>query len=186
MIKSVIKLITISFLAALFSCNQAFAGLTLGTSAIYANINDPNYDFVKEHEIAAKSLTIGYSKSFSNNISLAIQTNRLYNPASTRSVISKSTGATLRNTSKLTTDNFLVGYRFGRFIPAFVVSNVKLDKSLYYKGAFQGSQTNHAIVYGLNLGYMLTRHLNTSFIYIAPNKELYLESAFGIGINYLF
>lgn len=186
MIKSVIKLITISILAALFSCNHAFAGLTLGTSAIYANINDPRYEFVKEYEIAAKSLTVGYSKAFYNNINLSIQTNRLYNPTATRSVIDTKTGVTLQNKSKLTTDNLLIGYRFGRFIPAVIVSNIKLDKTLYYKGNFQGKETNHAIVYGLNLGYMLTRHVNTSFIYIAPNKELYLESAFGIGINYLF
>jgi hypothetical protein len=184
MIKNVIKLIIIS-LTFLF-CEYAKAGLTIGSSIIYTNIDDPRYKFVKEYEFNPKNLNFGYFKFFKNNLVLTIQTNRLYNPSSIRSVIDKNNGITLQNESKITTDNLLLGYYSNRFIPSLIISNIKLDKTLYYKSKKQGREINHAIVYGLNFGYLLNKNLNTSLVIIFPNKELYLKSALGISVNYLF
>lgn len=192
--KNAIKLILISFISLLSSCDLLLAkdfSFNVGVSAIYANINDPKYDFVNEYETikdplnSIKSINTGITKSF-DNLNVTIQTNRLINFPLTRTVVDKKTGVTLQNKSKITSDTLLVGYRFGRFVPALLVSNTKLDKSLYYKGNFQGKQTNHTILYGLNFGYLLSRNTNASLIYIAPNKELNLESAIGLGFNYLF
>ena len=192
--RNAIKLILISFVSLLSSCNIVLAkdfSFNIGVSAIYANINDPKYDFVDKYETvknpfnSIKSINTGITKSF-NNLNITIQTNRLINSALTRNVVDKQTGITLQNKSKITSDTLLVGYRFGRFVPALLVSNTKLEKSLYYKNKFQGNQTNHAILYGLNFGYLLSKNTNVSLIYIAPNKELNLESAIGLGFNYLF
>jgi len=192
--RNVIKLILISFISLLSSCDILLAkdfSFNVGVSAIYANINDPKYDFINEYETvkdplnSIKSINTGITKSF-DNLNFTIQTNRLINLPLTRSIIDKRTGVTLQNKSKIISDTLIIGYRFGRFVPALLVSNTKLDKSLYYKGNFQGKQTNHAILYGLNFGYLLSRNTNASLIYIAPNKELNLESAIGLGFNYLF
>lgn len=192
--RNAIKLILISFISLLFSCDLLLAKdftFSIGVSAIYANINDPKYDFVNKYETikdplnSIKSINTGITKSF-DNLNVTMQTNRLINFPLTSTVVNKKTGITLQNKSKIITDTLLVGYRFGRFVPSILVSNTKLDKSLYYKGNFQGKQTNHAILYGLNFGYLLSRNTNASLIYIAPNKELNLESAIGLGFNYLF
>jgi len=192
--RNVIKLILISFISLLSSCDILLAkdfSFNVGVSAIYANINDPKYDFINEYETvkdplnSIKSINTGITKSF-DNLNFTIQTNRLINLPLTRSIIDKRTGVTLQNKSKIISDTLIIGYRFGRFVPALLVSNTKLDKSLYYKGNFQGKQTNHAILYGLNFGYLLSRNTNASLIYITPNKELNLESAIGLGFNYLF
>jgi len=190
--KIAIQLVLISCF--LYPYKSLFAkdfSVSIGISTIYANVNDPRYDFVNEYESAkdplnlTKSINVGITKSF-DKLNITIQTNRLINLPLTRSVVDKRTGVTLQNKSKIINDTLLIGYRFGRFIPSLLASNAKLNKSLYYKGNFQAKQTNHAILYGVNLGYLLSRNTNVSLIYIAPNKELNLESAFGFGFNYLF
>jgi hypothetical protein len=192
--RNAIKLILTSFISFLSSYDILLAkdfSFNLGVSAIYANINDPKYDFVNEYETvknplnSIKSINFGITKSF-DNLNITIQTNRFINFPLTRNVVDKKTGIALQNKSKINSDTLLIGYRFGRFVPALLVSNTKLEKSLYYKGNFQGKQTNYAILYGLNFGYLLSRNTNASLIYISPNKELNLESAIGLGFNYLF
>lgn len=193
--KSVIKAI-ISCSILFVSCQQSsFAAsrttANIGTSIIYTNINEPNYNFandkeqIKDGKTAFKSITYGLTH-FQNNFAFTIQTNRFLNSSIKRAVVDKRTGMTLHNKSKLTNDTFLIGYRFGRVIPSLLLSNAKLQKSLYYNGVFQGKETKHSFVYGASVSYFLTKNLNSSLIYIAPNKELNLESAIGLGFNYLF
>lgn len=192
--RNVIKLILISFISLLSSYDLLLAkdfSFNVGVSAIYANINDPKYDFVNEYETikdplnSIKSITTGITKTF-DKVNITIQTNRFINFPITRTVIDKRTGINLQNKSKITNDTIFIGYRFNRVVPSLLVSNTKLEKSLYYKGNFQGKQTNHTILYGVNLSYLLSRNTNASLFYIAPNKEINLESAIGLGINYLF
>lgn len=185
MIKNVISLL-ISFLLLLLNSNSAVANFYIGTSCFYAKINDKNYNFVKEFETNKLPINIGYSKSFKNNIVISAQTNRILNSSNERSVVDKRTGILLLNKSKLSADNLSIGYRINRIIPSFVISNLELDKKLYYKDNLVGSRINHSIVYGLNINYILTKNINTSIVYISPNKELDLEGALGVGINYLF
>lgn len=185
MIRNVMSLI-ISILLLLLISYPANAGFYIGTSYIYANINDKNYNFVDEFETNRLPFNLGYSKSFKNNIVISAQTNRILNSENRRSVVDRKTGILLFNKSKLTADNLSIGYRIKRIIPTFVVSNLESSKKLYYKDYIVGSKINHSIVYGLNINYIFTKNINTSIVYIAPNKKLNLEGAFGIGINYLF
>lgn len=192
--RNAIKFILINIILSVYYCDILLAkdfNFNIGTSIIYANINDPKYNFVNEYETlknpikSIKSLTTGITKTF-DKVNITIQTNRFINFPITRMVIDKKTGINLQNKSKIINDTILIGYRFNRIVPSLLISNTKLEKSLYYKGNFQGKQTNHTILYGVNLLYLLSRNTNTSLFYIAPNKEINLESAIGLGINYLF
>lgn len=167
-------------------CNTVEASplrLSIGASIIKANINDPKYKYINQNEIIP-SFNIGLSKSF-NNIVLSIQTNRLINHAISRSVTSEN-GIVYQNKSKITNDTVLFGYRIERFIPSMLVSNVKLNKSLWYRGNYIAKQTNHTIIYGMNFGYMLTENINANLFFIAPNRELNLKNTTGINLTYLF
>jgi len=167
-------------------CQELWAAprLYLGTSIIKADINDPNFKFVNEKELDINSLNVGVFNSY-KNFTLSIQTNRLINYSVTRSVVSQN-GTMYQNKSKMINDTVLIGYRFDRFIPSMLISNTKLNKSLWYKGNYIAGQTNNTLLYGVNFGYLLTKNINANLFLIAPNKELYLKSAAGISLNYLF
>ena len=179
------KIILFSFVFFSF-CLELYAApkLYLGTSIIKANINDPNFKFINEKELNINSLNVGVFDSY-KNFTLSIQTNRLINYPITRSVVSQN-GTVYQNKSKMINDTVLIGYRLDRFIPSVLISNTRLNKSLWYKGNYIAGQTNHALLYGVNLGYLLTNNINANLFLIAPDKELNLKSAAGISLNYLF
>lgn len=179
------KIILFSFIFFSF-CSELYAAskLYLGTSVIKADINDPNFKFINEKELNINSLNVGVFDSY-KNFTLSIQTNRLINYPITRSVVSQN-GTVYQNKSKMINDTVLIGYRLDRFIPSVLISNTKLNKSLWYKGNYIAGQTNHALLYGVNLGYLLTNNINANLFLIAPDKELNLKSAAGISLNYLF
>lgn len=179
------KIILICFLFFCF-CQELWAAprLYLGTSIIKSDINDPNFKFVNEKELNINSLNVGLFDSY-KNFTLSIQTNRLINYSVTRSVVSQN-GTMYQNKSKMINDTVLIGYRLERFIPSVLVSNAKLNKSLWYKGNYIAGQTNNTLLYGVNFGYLLTKNINANLFLIAPNKELNLKSATGISLNYLF
>lgn len=167
-------------------CQELWAAprLYLGTSIIKADINDPNFKFVNKKELDLNSLNVGLFNSY-NNFTLSIQTNRLINYPITRSVVSQN-GTVYQNKSKMINDTVLIGYRFDRFIPSVLISNTKLNKSLWLNGNFQTKKVNHTLLYGLNFSYLLSKNINANLFVIAPNKELNLKSATGISLNYLF
>lgn len=164
-------------------CAKPFS-FNIGISAFYVNINDPKYHYTKEFEQPNPSLTLGLSKSL-HNFTFTLQTNRLTNYPLTRSVLNRK-GVTLQNKSKLITDTITLGYRLGRVIPSFILTNARVDKQLRYKGNFLGKDSKSTILYGVSFGYLITRSVIGSVIYIAPNHEFDLESAMGLGVNYLF
>lgn len=177
--------ILISFLFFCF-CQDLWANskLYIGTSIIKANINDTNFKFINEKELDLNALNVGVFNSY-KNLTFSIQTNRLLNYPVTRSVMSEN-GAVYQNKSKMINDTVLIGYRLDRFIPSMLISNTRLNKSLWYKGNYIAGQTNHALLYGVNLGYLVTKNVNANLFFIAPNKELFLTNATGISLNYLF
>lgn len=122
--KSVMKLITISFIFLLSTCNIVLANdarWNAGISYFYANINDPEYDFVDKYETLKnpkdqfKSISVGLSKFYDNNFNWSISTNRLFNSEIKRSVKRKSDGLIFQNETKTTIDSLLLGYRIKRF-----------------------------------------------------------------------
>ena len=99
--KSVMKSTVISFIFLLSTCNFALANdvrWNVGISYFYANINDPEYDFVDKYETLKnpkdqfKSISVGLSKFYDNNFNWSISTNRLFNSEIKRSVKRKSDG----------------------------------------------------------------------------------------------
>jgi len=178
-----------------FSCQAAVASSTrlyVGTSWLYANVNEPKYNFVNENEAvknpkqAINSAYIGVAHYFDNDFNICLQTNRFFNSAVERSVEAKSNHLTFKNKTRLTTDTILIGKRFNRFTPSFLISNSSAEKKLFYKNSLVGKETKTTILYGVNLGYFITRNIVGSVFYIAPNSEFNLESAGGLSLNYIF
>jgi hypothetical protein len=193
--KSAIKSIIISFIFLLSTCNFVLANdvrWNVGVSYFYANINDPEYDFVDKYETLKnpkdqfKSISIGLSKFYDNNFNWSISTNRLFNSEIKRSVKRKSDGLIFQNETKTTIDSLLLGYVIKRFNPSIIIANVEASKFLYYNNFLVGYQNKRTIVPGFNLGYFATKNFMPSFSYILPNKELDLEGAFSLNINYIF
>jgi len=173
----------------LFISSNAFAFKPyVGTSLFYSNINDPKYIALNEFESITNpnlnSIYVGILHS-KNNVVFSIQTNRLFNRSDDISVVDAN-NTVFRNKVKITNDTALLGFRFNRLTPSLLITNTRVDKALFYKGGFVASSSKHSILYGVNLSYFLTKNIVPSFTYIAPNKEQYLESSFGLSINYLF
>jgi outer membrane protein W len=103
-----------------------------------------------------------------------------------RAVIDNKTQKTLQNHSKLTADTLLIGYRYKRIVPAMFLSNIKLEKLIYYNDNLQGKSKQNTILTGLNFAYFITKNISSSIFYIMPNKKIYLRDSFGLGINYIF
>ena len=160
--------------------------VNLGLSTFYTNIKDPNYSFVNKYEnVGDVNFSFGVGKTF-DKISLSLQTNRLGNRFIKRSVIDNKTQKTLQSNSKVNVDTLLIGYRFNRIVPAIMVSNVELEKLLYYNNILQGKSKQNTILTGLNLAYLITKNISSSVFYILPNTKIYLKDSFGLGINYIF
>jgi len=160
--------------------------VNLGLSTFYTNIKDPNYSFVNKYESLENiNFSAGITKTF-DKINLTLQTNRLGNNFVKRAVIDNKTHKTLQNHSKLTADTLLVGYRYKRIVPAMFLSNIKLEKLLYYNDNLQGKSKQNTILSGLNFAYFFTKNISSSIFYIMPNKKIYLRDSFGLGINYIF
>jgi hypothetical protein len=189
------KLIALSFIFLFSTCNIVLAGeikYNVGLSYLYANINDSKFDYVDKYETITnpkdqlKSISVGISKFYNNNFNWSLNTNRLYNQEIKRTVKRKSDGLLFQNETKTTIDSLIVAYRVKRFNPGLLLANVEMSKFLYYKGSLVGYENKHAILGGLNLAYFATKNLIPSVSYILPNKELDLEGAVSLNINYLF
>lgn len=197
MIKNAInfkRLFIIALMVYVSSCVPLLAATyktNIGLSYMYANINDKDFDYVNKYEMVKSpkdqlgSLTLGFS-AFYDNVNITISSNRLLNNDIKRTVKRKSDGLIFHTKTKTIIDSLNVGYNIQRFNPGLVLANVAMSKHLFYQGDQAGYLNKHAIVGGFSLGYFITRHLTPSIIYILPNSELGLESAFSININYLF
>jgi len=81
------RILPLLILFTLFSCNVCHAALRayVGTSLIYANINEPKYEFINEDEAITNplqnlnSIYVGVSEAFKNDVIVSVQTNRLFN-----------------------------------------------------------------------------------------------------------
>lgn len=186
---SLIKFLFFIFLTMFLAIQLAKADnlkLNVGLNSLHSNINDPNYSYVNQYEdIKNLNISAGATYIFDNKIVLGFSTNRLYRPERKRTAENNS-GVEFENKTKLTTDSFLIGYAYKRFIPSIFIANVRDQEALYYKGQQVGSSDKTAILAGVNLSYFLTKEIAGSVFYVLPNQELNLESGFGVGINYYF
>lgn len=191
--RSIIICFLISIFLLLF-CDRVIAKdltFNIGASILYANISDPKFKLVDEYDVIRNpfktigSLNTGITKSF-DKINITLQTNRLINFPVVRLIADKKTGAVYHNKTRLFNDTILVGYRINRFVPSLFASKIRLSRALYYKGDFRGKKITDTFLYGVNFGYLLTKKTNVSLMYIAPQKDINLDSAFGLTFNYLF
>lgn len=169
----------------LFSCEPALAvGISAGASFGYININDPNYREISSTPYS-KSLSIGVNHIIDKEYLISIQTDRLINRSYKKQVVNNG-GIILDSKYYTKSDSLLVAKIVNRSFYGAVISNTMVEKSISYKGRAVGDSKTHSILYGLVVGYFLTKNISTSIIYIAPNSEINLEGALLSNINYLF
>ena len=178
----------ILFLIFLFISSNAFArtSLVIDASNIYTNINDDQYHYNNEYEQIGKKpdYSLGLYSNYSN-ISYGFSTNRLSNNQSNRRVINKQ-GVGFNLFSNIIVDSLSVGYLFGRFNPSLFISRADVEKELFFKGRSLGNERDIVLLYGVNVGYFLTKNINLGLLFIAPNETLNLEFGSGVSIKYFF
>ena len=159
-----------------FLTKNSFANPYLSAGIMYQKSQDK---FFYLQEKISPTLSAGYFTTF-KNITTSVQTNRISNFVQKDFVKSKQNGKVYELKSRLTADSISLGYRFGRFNPAFVVSNVRLERTLGDR------KINHAFIYSLNVNYFFNKNISISTAIVSPNKELGLTSAGLLSINYFF
>lgn len=195
-LKSVKNGIILLFLV-LVSCQPAFARdfkFTLSTNALYANINDPRFEYkdeyqiLKQFQIFTKSISTGiaFSPLDDKRFSVNIATNRFTNWKIDRKLHDKQTNLDYDYRTKTTLDSIYFGYRFGRVLPQLIIANMELQKKLYFANSLVKKDYEHTVLFGASLGYFLTKNLLVSSFIIAPNKALHLEVGAGVGATLIF
>ena len=162
--------------------NDAFAGLSVGTSISYHKINDPNFEYEREFEDVnkLKSINVSYVHHI-DDIVLSVGTNRLINAESKRKI--RIGGRLFNSSSSVEYDVITAEVRMGRWIPSLFLSNVTVEREIKDLNKYQ---SNTSFVYGPAVGYMLSQKIVISLNYLMPNNELYLEGGSSLGINYNF
>lgn len=165
----------------LTSC-PAYAGLQAGFSTNYLKIND-NYS--RNYRFAPPIFNLGYSYNIQALV-ISATTNRLFNQSVEQQVVSKTNGLAFTSRTKIIADSLIIGYPVKRIIPAIVISNVGVKKSLYRDNKFLGKTEQHAILGGICLTYIYDKDLSLFTTLIAPNKRFNLDYGVSMGINYNF
>lgn len=164
------------FFLLVFFTKNSFASPYLSGGVMYQKHYDKSFYL---QEKVSPTLSAGYFTNF-KNITGTIQTNRISNFVQKDFVKSKQNGKAYELKSRLTADSMSIGYKFGKFNPAFVISNVRLEKKL------DSRKINHALIYSLNLNYFFGKNVSVATALVAPNRELGLTSAGLISLNYFF
>lgn len=164
------------FFLLFFLTKNSFASPYLSGGVMYQKSHDKSFHL---QEKVSPTLSAGYFTNF-KNITGTIQTNRISNFVQKDFVKNKQNGKAYELKSRLTADSFSIGYKFGKFNPAFVISNVRLEKTL------DSRKINHALIYSLNLNYFFGKNVSVATALVAPNRELGLTSAGLLSLNYFF
>lgn len=164
------------FFLLFFLTKNSFASPYLSGGVLYQKHYDKSFHL---QEKVSPTLSAGYFTTF-KNITASVQTNRISNFVQKDFVKNKQNGKAYELKSRLTADSVSIGYKFGKFNPAFVISNVRLEKTL------DSRKINHALIYSLNLNYFFAKNVSVATALVAPNRELGLTSAGLISLNYFF
>ena len=159
-----------------FLTKNSLANPYLSTGILYQKNHDKSFYL---QEKISPTLSVGYFTNF-KNITGTIQTNRISNFVQKDFVKNKQNGKAYELKSRLTADSFSIGYKFGKFNPAFAISNVRLEKTLGNR------KINHAFIYTLNVNYFFAKNVSVATTLVKPNRELGLTSAGLISLNYFF
>ena len=159
-----------------FLTKNSLANPYLSAGILYQKHYDKSFYL---QEKVSPTLSAGYFTNF-KNITGTIQTNRISNLVQKDFVKNKQNGKAYELKSRLTADSFSIGYKFGKFNPAFAISNVRLEKTL------DSRKINHALIYSLNVNYFFAKNISVATALVAPNRELGLTSAGLLSLNYFF
>lgn len=164
------------FFLLVFFTKNSLASPYLSGGVMYQKSHDKSFHL---QEKVSPTLSAGYFTNF-KNITGTIQTNRISNFVQKDFVKNKQNGKAYELKSRLTADSMSIGYKFGKFNPAFAISNVRLEKTL------ETRKINHALIYSLNLNYFFGKNVSVATALVAPNRELGLTSAGLLSLNYFF
>ena len=164
------------FFLLFFLTKNSLANPYLSGGVLYQKHYDKSFYL---QEKVSPTLSAGYFTNF-KNITATIQTNRISNLVQKDFVKNKRNGKAYELKSRLTADSMSIGYKFGKFNPAFAISNVRLEKTL------EKRKINHALIYSLNVNYFFAKNISVATALVAPNRELGLTSAGLISLNYFF
>lgn len=164
------------FFLLVFFTKNSFASPYLSGGVLYQKHYDKSFYL---QEKVSPTLSAGYFTNF-KNITGTFQTNRISNFVQKDFVKNKQNGKAYELKSRLTADSMSIGYKFGKFNPAFAISNVRLEKTL------DTQKINHALIYSLNLNYFFGKNVSVATAVVAPNRELGLTIAGLLSFNYFF
>lgn len=164
------------FIFILFT-SPAYAGFQAGISTNYLNIND---DYKHSNSFSKPSLSYGYNYSYKPLV-LTLTTNRLVNQNNNEVV--RKNGLAYESKTKITADTLTLGYQLNRFIPYVLLTNARVEKSLYYNKLL-GKSDQYSLLYGIGSTYIYNKDFNFNASLIAPNKEQGLEYGVNFSINY--
>ena len=164
------------FFLLFFLTKNSLANPYLSGGVLYQKHYDKSFYL---QEKVSPTLSAGYFTNF-KNITATIQTNRISNLVQKDFVKNKQNGKAYELKSRLTADSFSIGYKFGKFNPALVFSNVRLEKTIDKR------KINHTLIYSLNLNYFFAKNISVATALVAPNREIGLTSAGLISLNYFF
>ena len=183
------NLLKITFLFLLLSA-PAFANptLSIGTTLSLLKINDPDFQYTSNRDqLQLSSVSFALSERINKSPFIAsISTNRLINRSVDREVVSKKNGVFFTNKTKIKADTLTIGYQMGRYIPNFGLTNVGVEKSLYYAGKFLMKKQQTALIPSIGLTFIANKDISINSTIIAPNKELNLDAGVVFGVNYNF
>jgi len=174
-------LILLTFLLTLFP-THSFAKITLSAGVLYQNINDNRYRLKNEYKSLYKpnNISLGYMHQF-GKFNVSVATNRLFSQEVKKKVILNHNNQMADGKFKLTYDALQVGYIKGRFMPALFIANANSKVSIMGKKEIESE-----ILVGASLGYFITKNISTTFIYVAPNEALNMDSSAGTSINFFW
>lgn len=162
--------------------------LSVGTALSFLDITDNDFEYTSnQDQLQLTSINFGINQNISDSPFIAtISTNRFINRKITREVRNKKSGKIFTNKTKILADSLSIGYKIGQYIPNIGITNVDVNKSIYYAGELVGAKQQHAILSMFGLTYILNRNMITNITILAPNKELGVKSGIVFGFNYNF
>lgn len=171
-----LRKISITLVILLILIKTSYAGVYVNIGALNARQKDDNFNLQQSPKIYASYGVFTQAK----NYTFTIQTNRLLNIIHHEYVQHKLTNDAYKLKTKFRADSLLLGYKFQRFNPSIVLSNVRLDRKI------KTNKTQHAILYGVNFNYFINKNFSIQTAFIAKNKKIGLTNATLLSINYYF
>lgn len=114
------------------------------------------------------------------------QTNRVLNKEQVMNVITRDSGLPLSAKIETTIDTLRFGRQFGKFLPTINIANVKVAETISSGSYVLGKRKNSMIVPAGSLYYLVDKNFSISMDYYPQLKEVYVDRAVAVSLNYNF